>query len=176
MPKPKKSMTQARTFSWMDKCNKAPVLATEQLQWRSSLEQLQLEKIERILKPSTADRNLYKQLSNKTAEAAKDCGEIRKNIVEENDRTIGQFNKLMNAYDRCMNEAKMKEQKSFALRDEIRSKRGSWMQFTYVRTQSAEHMQTYWTDARVNYKLLEESLINSQFNKDTPTLKHCLVF
>ncbi|KFD60176.1 hypothetical protein M514_06427, partial [Trichuris suis] len=119
-------------------------------------EQLQLEKIERILKPSTADRNLYKQLSNKTAEAAKDCGEIRKNIVEENDRTIGQFNKLMNAYDRCMNEAKMKEQKSFALRDEIRSKRGSWMEFANARTQSAEHIQTYWTDARVNYKLLEE--------------------
>ncbi|CDW53092.1 hypothetical protein TTRE_0000135501 [Trichuris trichiura] len=134
-------------------------------------EQLQLEKAE----PSTAHENLYKELSNRITEAERGCRGLREKLMEENNKTIEVFEKLMNAYDECMNKIKEREQKSLRLQEELRVKRGTWDSFQYEKDESLELALAFWTSTKDAFTLLEEvstlEFKNLQFNKDSQAFK-----
>ncbi|KFD45428.1 hypothetical protein M513_13694 [Trichuris suis] len=112
-------------------------------------EQLQLEKIERILKPSAADENMRKELYDRIRETENECKRWALEIVVEEIRT--------KAYDPCANNTIEEQRKSYRLLKEITKKAKYWTKFEQlIKGASLRTALVYWTEIRHKFKQLEK--------------------
>uniref|UniRef100_A0A5S6QH39 Uncharacterized protein n=1 Tax=Trichuris muris TaxID=70415 RepID=A0A5S6QH39_TRIMR len=123
-------------------------------------EQEQMERITRILKPTSADQNMRDALFDRINKAEKVCKEGKCKDLQAKlvaGEQIDGFAKLLQEYDECMAECRQKENRSFDLLKEIEKKPDYWKNLQEIkREMSLKDALVYWTEIASEFKILEE--------------------
>uniref|UniRef100_A0A5S6Q183 Uncharacterized protein n=1 Tax=Trichuris muris TaxID=70415 RepID=A0A5S6Q183_TRIMR len=119
-----------------------------------------MERITRILKPTSADQKMRDALFDRISKAEKVCKEGKCKDLQAKlvaGEQIDGFAKLLQEYDECMDECRQKENRSFDLLKEIEKKSDYWKNLQEVkREMSLKDALVYWTEIASEFKILEE--------------------
>uniref|UniRef100_A0A5S6QGB4 Uncharacterized protein n=1 Tax=Trichuris muris TaxID=70415 RepID=A0A5S6QGB4_TRIMR len=115
--------------------------------------------ITRILKPTDGDEEMRNELFERINAAERVCKEGKCKVLRDQlvaGAEISVFAKVTKEYDTCMDDCRVKEQRSFDLLKELERKADYWKNFQEVKSLSLKDALVYWAEIKGEFKLLEE--------------------